>query len=214
MAHWDLSISPHVPSKHSPDPERGSLRMRFQHACKCSPAPGPLCPPVHASLCDPRSIPARVWVFPLPPVGSCFYFPCSLWGSSWRWAKNKNFHGSCVTPTSLGKGMNGDLPPPPPWRVSLVSPSCLLEPKRSQILCQPKRKQRLTPKGCVPVARGHGLSIPQDLIPCAGRVGCKTKHLSKPRGENTTEARNPQETNVSREKMEGKGASRHFIFSL
>lgn len=190
-------------------PNVAASRRDFSTHTSPLPRRRPLCPPIHASPCHPRSSPAKVCVFPSPPVGSCFYLPCSLRRS----AKNKNFHGSCIAPTSLSKGMNRDLPPPP-QKVSLVFPSCLLKPKRYQIVCQLKGKQRSTLKGYMPAARGHGLSVPQDLIPCAGRVGCKNKHLPKPRGENTTEASNPQETNVSREKMEGKGASRCFIFSF
>lgn len=111
---------PHrVPPKHSPV----CLRVRFHHGYK-PPAPiGPRRPSW------PPSQPRRVWVFPSPPIASCFYI------SSWHRAINKEARGSCVPPAALGKGTNRDLPPAP-RSVSLGSLSCLQVPKRSRILCQ------------------------------------------------------------------------------
>lgn len=168
----DLSIS-------SPTPQQVTAASRQA----LSPL---LRPPLPTSPCGPRSSPARVWVSLSPPLGSGFYFPGSLPGSSWRWAKNKTLHGSCVAATSLGQGTNRDLPPPPPppRRVSLAALPCPLEPKRSQILCWPRGKPRSSPEG-----PGDELGVPQDLSRAASRAGCKNKRSKRNRGTKSSRSK-------------------------
>lgn len=109
-------------------PKRGSSPwIRDQHRGESSLALGTSQPTASHQPCQGLSFP-----FSCPQV--LLLFLGSLTGSSWCWAKNKKLPWQLwqLTPTSLERRTETDLPPPP-QRVSLASSSCLLEPPRSQI---------------------------------------------------------------------------------